>query len=103
MIQFADVLGKALHKPRLRELCNAVELSPQETKYFLLRCSDRLSATEIEDLHYISSRQQRALAPLVNHKLQTWAYSKLCDFSALEVQVINKVLLKYKMQELLQQ
>lgn len=97
MIRFVDALGMTLPKPRMRDLCIAVELSDDESKYFLLRCSDRLTADQIEGLHGITTRQQRIMLPMINNKIQIWIDQHPEFFTGKELIIINRVLTKHNL------
>ena len=97
MIRFIDVLGRTLPKPRMRKLCQAIELTEVESRLMLLRCSDGLNANQISDLHGITPRQQRVLVPIINNKARLWAAANNGYFKPYETRALNSQLAGHKL------
>lgn len=97
MIRFVDVLGMTLPKPRMRDLAKEMELTEDEAKLLLLRCSDRLTMAQIEDLHFISETQQKTLIKIINSKVQLWVDQHVEFFREKELKLLNNALRQYNL------
>ncbi len=95
MVRFIDALGRCLAKPRLRELCQELELTELETRLLFARCVDGLNIDQIADLHNLPLRVQRCMVPLLNDKVLLHALQNRDFLTYREKCAIDKYLSKY--------
>ena len=95
MVRFVDVLGKALPKPRLKAIAEAVELNSFEIDVLMLRCAEQRTRGEIEDFHHIPKGRQSEIVRQLNNKVHLWFLSNASFFSSAELTVIDAALVKH--------
>lgn len=91
MIRCIDILGRTLAKPRIRELCKALELEEHEVNFITYRCIEKRSREFIYDWHNMTLRQQATYLESVNNKVWLWINQHPEFFSTKELNVLHSL------------